>query len=213
MLIDVVINYCNNHGIITINEMPILRYCLEKKIYTFAVTIPIFILCIHLSDIFTSISFIASFYYLRSATGGFHAKNVVHCFIGSIGSVYILFKFIQPLLKPHFCGITTVVSFYLIWHYAPYNHPNMNFSSDEICACQQRSRKRLCVVIMLMLIISRHHGASRILGIMLGLLLDASLLSAGYLFNFRRRKHGKTQRKKARQNNQENHQEDDSRRS
>lgn len=198
MVIDLFVKYCVNHCIVSPAEIPLLRYCLEKRVYTFVFSIPIIIFCAYISDVFTAATFYLSFIYLRKITNGFHSTTAIHCFFCSVGVIILLFKVVHPNLTPLVIFILTVLSFLLIWRFAPYNHPNMHLSYDEIKACQKKSRERICLLIVLMQIISLCFGIAYIKGIVLGIFLDASLLSISYIIRNWRKAHGKDSEKKYR---------------
>lgn len=190
MLIDFLICYCIDRDIVTADEIPILRYCLEKKIHTIAITIPVLALSMYLSDPITGITFLGTFYFMRSVTNGYHAKTATRCLFGSIGIVYGMFSGISPLLNLQNSVIVLVASIFVIWKMAPYNHPNMDYSNDDISICQKCAKVHVCIVIVLIIIISINYGFHDTIGFILGLFLDAILLGVGYLMGYRRINNG-----------------------
>lgn len=185
MIIELLINYCIKHNYISTLEAPMLRYCLQKKIYTFLITIPICIMGIKLSDCRTTFSFLGTFYFLRSTTNGYHAKTVLGCFAGSIFLVFIVLKFINPILS--FALAIPIVLFcsILICLLAPYNHSNIDLSPEEIIACRNCAKKRLCII-LLFLAISFLASERRVFyGTTLGITLVTGLLGFAYIIKWR----------------------------
>ena len=180
MVIELIVKYCVNHSIVSTADLPLLRYSLEKRVYTLAFSIPIVFFCAYLSDIFTALTFYLSFIYLRKMTNGFHSKTATGCFFCSIGVILFLFGVVHPNLTPLVIFVLAVLSFLLIWFLAPYNHPKMHLLNNEIIACKKKSRERICLLIVLIPIIYLCFGTAYIKGIILGIFLDASLLSISY---------------------------------
>lgn len=186
MIINTLCNYCLRNDIISSNDLPLLRYCLEKKLYTFLVSVPLFVLGVVLTDFITTISFLWSFYFLRKSTNGFHAKTAIGCFIGSICIEYLLLQFICPFLSLPIVAVLIALSSASIWRLAPFNHPNMNLSPDEVMACRTSSRRHLTILISLIFLFYYIFSAIQIIkGITIGIALDAFLLNIAYFFKWR----------------------------
>ena len=59
-------------------------YGLEKRVLTIFTAIPFLIIAIALSDIWTAVMYLCSFYFLRVRTNGYHAKTIVSCIAWSL---------------------------------------------------------------------------------------------------------------------------------
>ena len=183
MIIDLFIKYCFSHEMISDEDIPLLRYCLEKKIYSILISFPLIILGILISDFQTTISFLSAFFYLRSTVNGYHAKTCWGCFWGSTILEIVALKLICPILTSDSAAVSLSVSAIIIWINAPYNHPNMNLSLDEIFACRKSSHYRLIVLIILFTISYTTNHMQTYKGITLGATLTAVLLSFAYINN------------------------------
>lgn len=167
---------CQQKGYITEDQMPWLQYTIEKRLSTLLIWIPLFLNGIYLVSPIVSFSFISSFLYLRKRTNGFHAKTLLGCFWGSIISetffLGILFKRMQLWMAVLFLVTSSVIIFF----FAPFNHPLMCFSSEEIKACAKSSRKRLFVLIVVVIIgyILNYKELSH--SIILGITMTATML-------------------------------------
>lgn len=183
MLVDRLLLYCISHDVVAEDDIPMLRYCIEKKLYTFVTFIPLVIVGILIAGVLTTVSFLWTFIYLRQMTNGYHAKTPGRCIIGSLLLESLLLLCTKHNLPLWSILMMTVASALIIWNSAPYAHPNMNYSSDEILACRALARMRLLIVISIMggcqLICETHI----VVGICFGLILAAGLLGFAYLLD------------------------------
>lgn len=184
MIIDSISDYFLRHGLIRQEDLAMFRYCLEKRIFSVIVFIPLIILGIVWTNVFTTIAFLGAFSYLRSTTNGFHAKKVVTCFFFSILIEFILFRFVIPLLTPTSIFVSLFISMISILLLAPYNHPNMALTSDEICACRTLSRKRVFHLLIAFLISNLLSWTDISIGLFLGIALVSVLLCLAYISNW-----------------------------
>lgn len=185
MIVEMLVSYCERHGIIQKEDIPMLKYCVEKKLYSFLMLVSLFVIGVLISDFMTVISFLVTFVYLRQMTNGYHAKAAVSCFAGSLFlevSILECAKYDYPFWA---ILLMTSVSAMIIWKFAPFNHPNMNLSDAEIAACKDSSRKRLFLIILIM-VFSFVLSETRIVkGICFGIILAAGLLGFAYIMKRR----------------------------
>ena len=198
-MIELFVKYCIQHRIIDIDDIPILRYCIEKKFYSLIVSIPLCIVGIWLSDLLTTLSFLGTFYFLRSTTNGYHAENVGICFVSSLFVECFLFICSEPFLSHTMIIVITMLCVAIIWWLAPYNHPNMDLCMDEIYACRASSRKRITILVVFLIVSSILSEERIINGLTLGIVLTAGLLSIAYIKEWRN-KYVQFQRKQSRKN-------------
>ena len=183
MIIDTISELCIRHKIITVEELPLFRYCLQKRLLSSLLLCPLFFLGIHLASVVTTLSFLSAFSYLRSMTNGFHASKPVTCFVFSVLIELLLFKCVIPKLSIHIAVIITLLSSIAVCCFAPYNHPNMDLSPDEIKACRTESRKRLAILIILLLLSAFLAWEEMFVGLFLGISLVSVLLCLAYISN------------------------------
>lgn len=74
-----------------------------------------------------------------------------------------------------------ILSAAIIWKYAPYNHPNMNLSTEEIMACRRAARKRLVFLIICSIVFRFLSVGELSCGIDLGILQVAIMLILAYM--------------------------------
>lgn len=184
MIVDVLSDFCIRHEIITSEDLPMFRYCVEKRFYSAVVFLPLFLLGIIWTNFATTVAFLGAFSYLRSTTNGLHAKSPGTCFIFSILIEFILFKFVIPLLNKPNVIVALCISFFIVFLLAPYNHPNMDLTPDEIDACRASSRIRMVQLLFILLISSVLAWTDFTIGLFLGIALVSVLLILAYITNW-----------------------------
>lgn len=178
--IDVLVDQCLKKGFVSQDEAPLLRYALEKRIITLVTFVPMIILGLLITSPATVIGFFLAFHLLRTRTNGFHAKKIGQCILYS-ALFEIFFLWILPIfLSKSIAFVFLTISIILIWILAPYNHPNMNLSSDEARACEKSAKWRLMTLILFLNVSYVLKMIQFSLGILLGIILTALTLVMGY---------------------------------
>ena len=144
----VITDYFIKQNWIRSEDGPWFRYGLEKRMSTLIIFIPAFLLGIYLSDFWATAVFFCSFFYLRSYTNGFHASSVQRCFICSIILEVIFLQFVQPQLSKNstLLWIVYFISLTLILLFAPYRHPNIPLTKEELLACRKIVVQRIFIL-------------------------------------------------------------------
>ena len=184
MIIDRISGYFIQHNLIEEDELPMFRYCVEKRIFSAIAFIPLFILGIIWTNVLTTISFLGAFSYLRSTTNGFHANKAGTCFFFSILIEFIIFRFVIAILTPRIILVSLILSLVTIFFLAPYNHPNMALTCDEIRACRVLSRKRAIILLIAFLVSNILALTDVAIGLFLGIALVSVLLCLAYISNW-----------------------------
>lgn len=157
-----------------------LQYALEKRIVTAMGFIPLLFLGLTIAPPATVVGFLATFCLLRSRTNGYHANSIGRCLVYSMGGELIFLKVLPAILDDVIYTTILIVASFLIWSMAPYNHPNMDLSQEEIAACSKSAKCRL-VVCFLALSISYGWGGYHLAqGILLGIVMTAATLIMAY---------------------------------
>ena len=83
--------------------------------------------------ILEGVLFIVPFLVLRQMTGGFHAKTIWGCLVGSTITMLLALQIICPLVEKHeiVYGILFFLSIVCIICFAPVNHPNLMLTEEE----------------------------------------------------------------------------------
>jgi len=146
VLVNRITAFCIKNGIIADDDADWFSYALERRICNCAAVLLLFPLGCWLSNWIVSLSFFLSFYFLRKRASGFHAKTFAGCFLFSLISTFIIFRFAISL-----CGKTAqlgicIVSTALIFGLAPFDHPNMHMSSAELEASRKIARRNTIIL-------------------------------------------------------------------
>lgn len=178
--------FVQKYELVPAEDMPVLVYSLEKVILNYASLIPMLLFGILVADLWTAIGFLGAFYYLRSITNGLHVSTPLKCFVYSLILEALWLRCIPIILGSAKWPLLVIPSaLCVIWYLAPFNHPNMQLSKEEVLAMKQCARKRL--VCLLCIIFGCHYLKLTELcnGLILGLALDAALLCMAYIKNWR----------------------------
>lgn len=188
ILVDRIVQHCLVNNYISEEEEPLLRYCLEKKVSTFIVLLPLIILSITIQDYRTGLAFLFTFLLLRERTNGFHLQSLGACFVASLLLEILILSVVLPILPDYLAIFLSLFGAITIWLLAPYNHPDMCLTYKEVKACRRSSRTRLLGLLVTALVLWRCNGLKMLRGMMMGISLVAVLLSLAYIIE-RRNKH------------------------
>jgi len=178
-------DYCVDKKIIESEHTEWFVYGLKKRFYTVFVAIPFLILATVLSSVPCAISFFFAFFILRGYIGGFHASTIWWCLIISLLSESVILCLVYPFLSGIVIACITILCVFCIFALAPYNHPNMHWTNEELVACRKISRLR-SVLLSAGIVISSILGFSEIAkGFTLGIALATAMLCLGYIFDRR----------------------------
>ena len=179
-LIESFVGMCIQKEYVSANEAQWLRYALEKRITSVVAFAPLLLVGLLTTNPARMLAFFITFYMLRSRTNGYHAKSVGGCILYSmVGEVFYLI--VLPVLWNEIIAFTALsMSIILIWLYAPYNHPNMDLSSEEITACAKSAKWLLSMLIIVLSALYVWKQYQLALGILLGIVMTASTLAIAY---------------------------------
>lgn len=169
--------HCTEAGIIEENEATWLIYGLEKRITT-TITASVFMLIgATISNVWTTLSFLGGFYFLRTRTNGYHAKSFTGCLCISVVLEFAFLFLVLPMLTDLTAWSFNLLSFVIVFLFAPFNHPNIHLDSHEIAACRIASRIRE-VILTVFTLIAYAFGIDHIWhGLIMGNTMAALLLA------------------------------------
>lgn len=179
-VINWIIAYSLKNGIVTENNLPWFRYGIEKRLTTVVVMIPFFILAVLLTNFHVACVFLLCFYLLRSRMNGYHANKFFHCFIHSLLLEIVCLLLIYPLLNQLSVYTLSIICITLIFILAPYNHPNMHLTKEEVYACRISSRIRISCITICNIIVCALGYLDYAKGIVLGTMMAVYLLCLAY---------------------------------
>lgn len=179
--IDSFTNLCLNNGYITQEQALWLRYGLEKRISTFLISIPMLIVGSWISSPVMAVSFYTSFCLLRSRTNGIHAKSFGGCFILSILTEVVFLGVLPRFWNNVVAIVLLIASTISIYFLAPYNHPNMDLSSEELVECARSAKRRLFALILFLVVMRILQFNQLAAGVLLGIVMVAVTLTFAYI--------------------------------
>lgn len=167
------------NGMIDQSQQEIYEYGLERLINKTVSYIVLFLIAIMLKMVVPSILFLYFFFALRGRTGGYHASTKLRCFAGTLMIYVICMKGLLPLLEQHIevaimCMLLSAIVIFLL---APVNHPNLDFSLEEMNFYKNRVRLVLLgelIIICIFCVIGAR--AEYIISAILGMIVCAFLL-------------------------------------
>lgn len=164
-------------GIIEEDKAEWFIYGLEKRITTTITAFLLLLIATTISDILTALAYLGGFYFLRTRANGYHAKSFLGCLCLSIALELTFLFLIFPVLTDWAAWSLNLLSFAIIFLFAPFNHPNMHLDSHETAACRTASRIRE-VILSVITTIAYFLGVDHIWrGLILGNTMAALLLA------------------------------------
>lgn len=178
--IDAVVSMCIQRGYVSKDSAPWLRYALEKKIVSLMTFVPLVIIGSVITNPATAFTFITTVCVLRTRTNGFHAKSASRCIIYSMLAEVLFLKILPMVWNDVIAFAALTVAIVSIWLFAPYNHPNMDLSSEEVTACARSAKWRLSVLVLALVVLHFMQQWQLGEGILLGVVMTASTPMVAY---------------------------------
>ncbi len=179
--IDSFTNMCIDNGYITQEQAPWLHYGIEKRITTLLISIPMLIVGSLFSSPVMAVSFYFSFCFLRSRTNGFHAKSFGGCLILSILTEAFSLGVLSRVWNETIASASLIASTISIYTLAPYNHPNMDLSPEEVVECARSAKRRLFALLLFLVVMHILQFNQMATGILLGIVVVAVTLTFAYI--------------------------------
>lgn len=179
--INWLVDYCIAHNFIEKKMEPWLRYSIEKRVFTIIGLIPFLLLALLLTNSPMAISFIASFYFLRSCINGFHTKTIYGCLFISLATELLFLLGLCPILTLSRSIIINTICIPLILWLAPYNDSKIHFSTTEVIALKKRIRRRILVLASIMFISNVIMLSDIVSGLTAGIAMATFMLSLSYI--------------------------------
>ena len=175
------VDYCVAHNFIEEKMEPWLRYSIEKRVFTIIGLIPFLLLALLLTNSPMAVSFIASFYFLRSCINGFHAKTIYGCLFISLATELLFLLGLCPILTLSRSIIINTICIPLILWLAPNNDSKIHFSTTEVIALKKRIRRRILVLASIMCLSSGSMLSDIVSGLTAGIAMATFMLSLSYI--------------------------------
>lgn len=192
-LVNKITGYCVNEELIKPEDVPWLKYGLEKRISTIIVGIPFLIVALTISNYLCAISFFATFFFVKKYIGGYHANTIWGCLAFSLLLELVFLGWLPHLLTAFvFWGILGL-SILAILKLAPYNHPNLHLTPEEIAICRKTGHRRICIASLFGAIAYLAGNEEIAQGCTIGIVMAATLLCLGYIHDWRKAHYEKQQ--------------------
>ena len=179
--IKTLVTYCIERGYTTAEEAPWLCYALEKKIISFVIMIPFLLVGIHVSSLSSALAFFIGFYVLRTRISGLHSNKIWKCCVTSLLSEILFLGVLAKHLNKRILIYLTLFSGMVIYMFAPFKHPNMNFSDEEVFACAISAKIRLTLLFLILGSLVWMQCEQAATGLALGIVMAAVLLAIAYI--------------------------------
>lgn len=185
-IINSIVARCVAKGYILEQQAPWLKYGIEKRLVGFIVTIPFLIFGFLISNIPLTMAYYIGFRYLRSRTNGLHANSVIGCLLASIFCEFVFLGLVFPALDSRTILLLLPIATIIIFFLAPYTHPNMELSEEEIAMCAKSSKIRLGILLVVCFITTIFKFNYIANGIALSIVTTAVMLVLAYILKERR---------------------------
>lgn len=179
--LDSFVNYSVNSGFVSHDEAPFLRYNLEKLLSNLFLSIPFVIIGCFLTSLETGITFFVAFSFLRVRTNGYHSKTFWRCLFTSVALEIVFLVLFYHWLSYTALLIALALSAITIFFLAPFRHPNMNYSDEEVRVCSKSSKIRIMILLLGAVLLFQTGCWELAKGIVLGITMTAFLLVLAYI--------------------------------
>lgn len=96
-----------------------------------------------------SFLYLYSFRFLRTRTGGYHAKTPHGCLLTSLGTMFAVLALAKTFHSPLLIGAVLFVAALCIFVLAPANNASLHLTANEIAAIRPRVRFRLACIVLI----------------------------------------------------------------
>lgn len=135
----------------------------DKEIYSYTVIVliekiigfsMIFVISIIWNIFIPTLLFTLFYSGIRKYTGGYHAKKYQYCFLGTVGIFITYVKIIYPYLVKHmwvnyFCLVLAIAFIFIV---GAVNHPDMDWSEQELYGSRRNARMAILTESCLLII-------------------------------------------------------------
>ena len=184
-LVNKVTGYCVKEELIKPEDVPWFKYGLEKRLSTTVVGIPFLVVAFAISNYLCAISFFVTYFLVKKYMGGYHAMTIWGCLAFSL-----LLELVFLGVLPHFMTAPVLlgmlgISILAIIKLAPYNHPNLHLTHEEMAICRKKVHSRTCIASLVNVIACFASNEEIAKGCTVGIAMAATLLCLGYINDWR----------------------------
>lgn len=147
--------YLITNKIIDIEDRDTYIYGLELLISTLLTSISILILGFIIGEWISAIAYLSVYFFLKSYTGGYHAKHYYECYIYSI-LVFIALIIVKNIIvstyKPIVGLFSLVFSIIIVFKFAPVTNKNNPKTKEEIIKNKKIARRRILLLSIIIIL-------------------------------------------------------------
>ncbi len=135
------------YNLIEESEQELYQYGIERllsKLINYSV---FFVVAFCIGKVIPTVLFLSFLFLLRGRTGGYHASTELRCFVSSLAIYVAMMEWGIPLLVQFPVGKWSAfgIAIVIIYMWAPVNHPNVDFSTEELAQYRLRARRVLVI--------------------------------------------------------------------
>lgn len=131
------------------DQMEWLQYGLTRRMMGFLT----FVLLLPVGAVFVgwlgSFLYVLTFRFLRTRTGGYHARTPHGCLLSSLGTMVLSLTLAKFISSPILSAMILAVATFFILMFAPANNASLHLTESEIMAIHPRVVFRLAVAVLL----------------------------------------------------------------
>lgn len=151
----VVYDFLEN-GLIRQEEYALYYYCFDTIFSNFFYYTILLFISILLNQVEVTIAYYVGFLAIRYTSGGYHVDSQRICFLLSIMNYVCCLGLIHMVLKVISSSILfgmLLINFFLIWKFAPVDHPNKRFSLQEEYSYRKKSKIAIGSLIIIIFVL------------------------------------------------------------
>ena len=141
--------YLITNKVIDIEDRDIYIYGLELLLSTLSTSISILILGLLIGEWILALAYLCVYFFLKSFTGGYHAKRYYECYIYSISVFIVLIiakNIIAAIYKPVVGLFSLIFSIIVVFKFAPVTNKNNPKTKEEIIKNKKIARRRILLL-------------------------------------------------------------------
>ncbi len=146
--------YFLSKNIITKNQIEACEYSIHTRLMKLIFILSILAISLAFNVFIESIIFLILVLSLRRRTGGYHANSEIVCFIFSIGITIFATVFLADFINSFnniFRFLIYINSVFILFLYAPINHPNLEMSDKEMRFHRNKMKKEIFIVSLILI--------------------------------------------------------------
>lgn len=155
-LVEQILDLYIAEDVIKQTEYELYYYCFDTLFSELLYDILILGIAFILGQVNVTIAYYIGFSVIRYTSGGYHAESPEKCFLLSIVVYFCslgLIHIVPVSIYPEILISTLLLAFFLIWWFAPVDHPNKRFSAREKLSYRRKSQVAIIISIVIAIVL------------------------------------------------------------